>query len=279
MIRNGEMIDFRNSHAEERKGTQHRTARGQNFYVEWIRGGAGSSAFPIKSAYEMMVLLPDVGATIEGAAQTVDVKARSVAIVPAGDFSIRLAGSGTCCVLKSNSGETDGAAVVNDTTYAKADARVAPFGPPYKRTSGHDAIRIFEIDAVQAPKDNPRLKMLQSATMSINWVEYDGPRDRKALSPHSHRDFEQGSLALAGEFRHHLRVEWGSNADLWQDDRHVAASSPSVLIIPPDVIHTSEGVNGGRHLLIDIFSPPRTDFIAKNWIANASEYTAPGTAS
>jgi hypothetical protein len=274
MMRNGEMIDLATCRAEERKGTQHRIARAQNFFVEWIKGTAGSAAFPVRSAYEMMVLLPDVAASIEGFGRTVDVKARSVVIVPAGDASIRLAGAGTCCVLKSNSGESDDA-VVNGATYAKADARVAPFGPAWQRRSNGDAIRVFDIDAVQAPKDNPRLKMLQSATMSINWVEYDGPRDRKALSPHSHKDFEQGSLALAGEFRHHLRVEWGSNADLWQDDLHVAAASPSVLIIPPEIIHTSEGVGGGRHLLIDIFSPPRKDFIARNWIANASDYAAP----
>jgi hypothetical protein len=278
VIRNGELIDFRTCHAEAGKGTRHRIARGQNFYVETIEADAGASAFPIRSAYEMMVLLPDVAAIIEGGGRTVEAGARSVAIVPAAAFSIRLAGAGSCYVLKSSSGEVDGAAVANRATYAKADPRVAPFGPPYARRSDHDAIRIFDIDALQAPKDNPRLKMLQSATMSINWVEYEGPRDRKALSPHSHKDFEQGSLALAGEFRHHLRLEWGSNAELWQDDLHVVASSPSVLIIPPEIIHTSEGVNGGRHLLIDVFSPPRKDFIAKNWVLNASEYLAPGTA-
>lgn len=277
-MRNGELIDFRTCHAEVGRGTRHRIARAQNFYVETIEADAGAPAFPITSAYEMMVLLPDVAASIEGAGGTAEAGVRSVAIVPAGAFAIRLAGAGSCCVLKSNSGEVDGAAVANRATYAKADPRVAAFGPPYARRSGHDAIRIFDIDALQAPKDNPRLKMLQSATMSINWVEYEGPRDRKALSPHSHTDFEQGSLALAGEFHHHLRMAWGSDADLWQDDRHVAASSPSVLIIPPEIIHTSEGVNGGRHLLIDIFSPPRKDFIAKNWILNASEYVAPGAA-
>ena len=276
MIRNGEIIDFQTSQAESRKGTQHRLARGQNFYVEWIEADAGAQAFPIKSDHEMMLLLPDVAASIEGGGRTVEAKVRSVAIVPAGAFAVRLVGQGTCCVLKSNSGEVDGAAVANRATYVTADARVAPFGPAYRRRADGNAVRIFDIDAVQAPKDNPRLKMLQSATMSINWVEYDGPRDRKALSPHSHKDFEQGSLALAGEFRHHLRVEWSKNAGDWQDDRHVAATSPSVLIIPPEVIHTSEGVNGGRHLLIDIFSPPRKDFIAKNWVFNASEYLAPG---
>ena len=52
-------------------------------------------------------------------------------------------------------------------------------------------------------------------------------------------------------------------------------SALGMLIIPPEVIHTSEGVNGGRHLLIDIFSPPRKYFIAKNWVLNASEYVAP----
>jgi hypothetical protein len=275
VMRNGELIDLLTCHAEAGRGTQHRMARAQNFYVETIKAEAGASAFPIRSAYEMMVLLPDVAATIEGSGKAAEARARSVVIVPAGEFAVRLAGAGSCYVLKSNSGEVDGAAVANHATYAKADPRVAPFGPPYARRSAPDAIRVFDIDALQAPKDNPRLKMLQSATMSINWVEYEGPRDRKALSPHSHTDFEQGSLALAGDFHHHLRVAWGSNADLWQDDLHVAASSPSVLIIPPEVIHTSEGVNGGRHLLIDIFSPPRKDFIAKNWVLNASEYAAP----
>lgn len=274
-MRNCEIVDFRTCN-DGRKGATHRVARGQNFYVELIRGNAGSSvAIPIKSAYEMMVLLPDVAAAIQGGTQTVDANPRSIAIIPAGSFSIRLAGSGTCCVLSSDPGEAASAAVVNAAAYTKPDPRVVPFSPPYHRRSGHDVIRIFDIDAVPAPKDRPRLKMLQSATISINWVEYHGPRDRKTLSPHSHKDFEQGSLALAGEFLHHLRTEWGSNAELWQDDLHVSASSPSLLIIPPEIIHTSEGVNDGHHLLIDIFSPPRRDFIAKNWVANAAEYAAP----
>ena len=93
-MRNGEMIDFQTCYAAEGKGTQHRVARGQNFYVEWIEGAAGSAAFPVESAFEMMVLLPDVGATIEGGARSADLKARSVAIVPAGEFWIQLAGAG-----------------------------------------------------------------------------------------------------------------------------------------------------------------------------------------
>jgi hypothetical protein len=111
--------------------------------------------------------------------------------------------------------------------------------------------------------------------MSLNWVDYDGPRDRKSLSPHFHEDFEQASLAAAGNFVHHLRVTWGSDADEWRDDVHMGARSPSILIIPPGLIHTSEGVGPGRHLLIDLFTPPRRDFIARKWMLNSSEYLDP----
>ena len=117
--------------------------------------------------------------------------------------------------------------------------------------------------------------MFQSETLSINWAEYDGPRDRAMLSPHSHDDFEQGSLGLQGDFVHHLRWPWGRNSNLWRDDQHVQLGSPSLMVVPPQVIHTTEGVGPGRHLLIDVFSPPRSDFIAKNWIFNASHYAAP----
>jgi hypothetical protein len=152
---------------------------------------------------------------------------------------------------------------------------VAPVGSAWTRTGDADAIRVFEIDRIDAPADNPRIKMFQSATMSINWVDYQGPRDRTALSPHAHGDIEQASLAAAGDFVHHLRVAWGKNANEWRDDQHLRAGSPSVLVIPPDVIHTTEGVGPGHHLLIDVFAPPRRDFIAKGWVANAGDYVDP----
>jgi hypothetical protein len=56
---------------------------------------------------------------------------------------------------------------------------------------------------------------------------------------------------------------------------HKLAPSPSVLVIPPELIHTTEGVGLGHHLLIDIFAPPRRDFIAKNWVFNATDYRDP----
>jgi hypothetical protein len=45
-----------------------------------------------------------------------------------------------------------------------------------------------------------------------------------------------------------------------------------MTIIPPKLVHTTEGVGPGPHLLIDIFAPPRRDFIAKGQVLNAVDY-------
>lgn len=144
----------------------------------------------------------------------------------------------------------------------------------YTRTKALPAI--YDMDTLQPPADNPRLKMLQTDAMSINWVHYHGPRDRTKLSPHAHADFSQGSLALEGNFIHHLRTPWSKNADEWREDVHLDAASPSLATIPPTVEHTTEGVGAGPHLLIDLFHPARADYIAKGWMLNANDYETIG---
>ena len=249
------------------------SARGQNFLVDWFEASQAASV-NFASDDETMVMLFDTAGTISGGGQSKEVPRRSLSILPAGAYEIKLAGAGRGCILSTNRKDTP-PEPLNTASYQPLDARVAPVGPSWARTGDSRNIQVFEIDKVKAPADNPRLKMFQSATMSINWVDYDGPRDRTALSPHSHRDFEQASLAVSGDFVHHLRVEWGKNANEWREDVHKTAPSPSVLVIPPELIHTTEGVNAGHHLLIDVFAPPRRDFIAKNWVLNAGEYLDP----
>jgi len=256
-------------------GNRHRRLRAQNFIVEWVE--AGTDAFEVESKAEMLLVFPDVGAVIVPAGQGASVQVPnpgSVCVLAAGRSSIRLAAPGTCAVIASNRPDIDPATVLNEAAYAQPDARIKPTGRPFRRKPGAPLVQVFEMAKVPAPADNPRLKMLQTDTLSINWVEYHGVRDRTALSPHSHSDLEQGSLALAGNFIHHLRVNWGKDANLWRDDEHLAAPSPSLAVVPVELVHTTEGVGDGHHLLLDVFSPPREDFIARGWVHNAGDYSA-----
>lgn len=236
------------------------SARGAHFAAEVLP--VGTDPVEISCDDETMVLLLDVGATIDGTAPTCDAPARAVCILPPGQHVVRRAAPGTCVVLR---GDPEPA--------ADRDPRLV-MPVPHRRRDDNGTVRVHAVDNLPLTGASGRLRMLQSSTLSINWVEYDGPRDRSTLSPHSHRDFEQGSLALRGDFVHHLRTPWGPDADRWQDDEHLAASSPSLLVIPAEVEHTSEGVGNGPHLLIDVFSPPRADFIAKGMVANAGDYVA-----
>lgn len=131
---------------------------------------------------------------------------------------------------------------------------------------------VYDMDELQPPADNPRLKMLQTDRMSLNWVHYSGPRDRSSLSPHLHEDFPQAGLALEGEFIHHLRTPWGRDARQWREDVHLHVKSPSIIDIPAGVEHTTEGINEGSHLLIDLFQPARRDYISRRWILNSADY-------
>lgn len=107
----------------------------------------------------------------------------------------------------------------------------------------------------------------------VNWFPVrEGPRDPERLSPHSHEDFEQMSVALVGNYAHHLRVPWTPRMSEWRDDEHVEVGSPSMTLIPPTVVHTTRAVGAGPHTLIDVFAPPREDFLAKGWVLNADEY-------
>jgi len=260
-----------NASAEDGPLTR-RSVRAQNFAIDWFRAEQGAT-LGFASGEQTMVLLFDTSGIIIGGGRNADAPRRSVSVVPAGGYELRLAEAGCGCILSTD--RQDPQPARNAASYQTPDPRVAPVGPAWLRINGADDFRVFEIDKFKAPADNPRLKMLQSATMSINWVDYDGPRDRKALSPHAHADLEQASLAVAGDFVHHLRVAWGRNAEEWRDDEHKLAPAPSVLVIPPELIHTTEGVGPGHHLLIDIFAPPRRDFIAKGWVFNAGEYRDP----
>ena len=85
-------------------------------------------------------------------------------------------------------------------------------------------------------------------------------------------DFEQAFLTLEGDFVHHIRRPWTKRMRDWRPDEHVQVTSPSFTLVPPGNVYTSRGVNHGRHQLIDVFAPPRPDFIEQGWVLNQSDY-------
>jgi len=268
------LLEFPVREASSTDGLLCWTARAQNFAVSWIHAAGAGVSHAVESPDEIMLLVLDAPIRIVSARTKVEAAPRSVCILPAGAWRLEPAPGATCGVIVSLREGAPDPGALNARAYQPRDPRIRPVGTPWTPVEGGDTVRVFAIDNVRAHADKPRLKMLQTATLSINWVEYEGTRDSAALSPHAHADFEQGSFGLAGDFVHHLRVPWGANSNLWRDDRHVRLESPSLMVVPVGIIHTSEGVGSGRHLLIDVFSPPRADFIANGWVANASDYVA-----
>ena len=103
------------------------------------------------------------------------------------------------------------------------------------------------------------------------------PRAVNKMSPHSHSDFEQGSLCLSGTFVHHLRWPWGTDQRLWREDTHEICAGPSLAVIPSLVVHTSQECGTNIIQLVDLFAPPRAVFLAQpGWVLNADEYPESG---
>lgn len=252
-------------------------ACGQNFTVECIRSD-GHSTHKVFSSHETILVVPETAIILEFSEDSIAIPKRTLVIIPKGQYDISFVNEGRIFALTTGRIEVEQSSAfeLDGSEPPSLDPRVTPIGKPFEKAAGRDeGVRVYSVDDIPHPPGNPRLKFLQSATMSINWVEYQGARDRTKLSPHSHENFEQGSLAIAGDFIHHIRTPWGPNADSWRDDQHIEASADSLLVIRPELIHTTEGVGGGHSILVDVFAPPRKDFIAKGWMHNAGDYIDP----
>jgi len=78
-----------------------------------------------------------------------------------------------------------------------------------------------------------------------------------------------------------MRAVFGQSAlvQSWLDveDDHTRIGSPSVAIIPPPSIHTSQSMSSGPNQLIDIFSPPRFDLSDREgWVLARLTTRCPG---
>jgi hypothetical protein len=226
---------------------------------------------------EYVVLLTDdsLRVVVSAGGQDETIDGRALVIVPPGDSSIRIDGGGRVVRLFSSQSGDLAAKSRNADFYAEPDPHVADWSPWPDPPDGH-RIRVYAIDDVE-PAPGRFGRIYRCSTFMINWF-YDspGPRPENQMSPHHHDDFEQLSLQLGGDYVHHIRTPWTPDMTTWREDEHRFCTSPSITVIPPPSVHTSQAVGDTSHFLVDIFAPPRFDFSEKEgWVLNADEYPMP----
>jgi mannose-6-phosphate isomerase-like protein (cupin superfamily) len=162
----------------------------------------------------------------------------------------------------------------NAADYAQPAPDVAPLVP---WPTPADGFKLRNYPLAQHTQEGSNMRLFRSTNLMLNvMTPRMVARDVSKLSPHSHADFEQGSLSLRGTWVHHMRYPWVPDMRAWRGDEHVEVGSPSLTVIPPKVVHTSRNLNDGGAWLLDIFAPPRMDFSSKpGKVANEKDYPLP----
>ncbi|MFT4285020.1 MAG: hypothetical protein QM598_09345 [Protaetiibacter sp.] len=252
-------------------------ARAANLVVSYTDGRAGDVLERPGQVDEYAVLQYSESAPIHVAAgaESADVAEEAFVVVPPGDSRIELRGDGPVIRLFSVRSDDLRDGALNAGAYEEPDARSAPLGE-WPEPVGGFRLRVYPL--AETPIAAGRFgRIFRTTNVMVNFLaEEPAPRDPHKLSPHHHDDFEQVSLAVKGDFVHHIRYPWGPDSAAWREDEHRRIATPSICVIPPPTVHTTQGI-GPHQQLIDIFSPPRVDFSASGWVLNAADYpAAPG---
>lgn len=258
----------------EGQGVRSWITRGANFAIVASEGSAGSS-FSGTAVDEQFVYALEGGVKISAGGQSVELGVEDLAIIPPGPWTIHFAQAGHV-VQQITTDEPLAKHAANAATYAMGAPEVAKSEAWPEPVGGY---RLRRYSTLEAYARGGMVHAFRTRKlMMVPYARFLEPRDETQLSPHSHADFEQGSVALEGQWLHHLRVPWGADRRAWRPDVHLEVGSPSTTIIPAGVIHTSQGIAGEGMRLIDVFAPPRVDFSEKGWVDNAADYPMPGKA-
>lgn len=257
-------------------GTRTWITRAANFVVAVSAVVPGSVLARTANPDESMVLLaPGAGAKVEAGAERAESNGDALFIVPPGASKVTATTAGFVTRIFSKDAADLCARAANAANYTDGAPECAPI-EPWPDPVGGFKLRCYPLERYLEPKNFGRL--FRSKNLMVNAFEpITTPRDPRKLSPHSHADFEQGSLSLSGDLRHHLRMPWTADGTTWRPDEHVDFESPSLLVIPANMIHTTQYTGGAPNWFYDIFSPPRIDFSQNpGWVRNADEYPMPG---
>jgi hypothetical protein len=251
-------------------------ARGQTLIVAYseVQPGAVLERSGQVDEYAVVLAEDGVQVDIEIAEGTVTAADKSVAFVPAGDSKVTVVKGGRILRLFTARSDDLASQCSNAAAYAEPDPNVAPF-EAWPDPVGGRKVRVYSGNV--APEQGRFGRIYRGSTVMVNFGDgREGPRAADNLSPHHHDDFEQYSIALDGDYIHHLRWPWISDSTQWIDDDHEWIAAPSLAVIPPPSTHTSQGVSDGLNRLLDTFCPPRFDFSAKpGWVLNADDYPMP----
>ena len=238
------------------------------------RVSAGATLRRTDNPDESAVLLPEIGALIEAGGARVEAGPETLTIVPPGAGAVTARGDGLVVRVFSARAADLAARAANAAAYAAGAPDVAPLVPWPDPPPGSFKLRHYKL--ADHAKADSNMRIFRCTNLMINVLAKRATaRDVTKLSPHSHADFEQASLAVEGTYVHHLRYPWTPDMTAWRADEHLEIGSPSVTVIPPNVVHTSRNI-GGPGWLIDVFAPPRVDFSTKpGLVCNADEYRCP----
>lgn len=253
-------------------GTRTWITGGRNFVVAYSSVAAGGGLERLGHPDEYVVFLPGVPATVTTAAGEIRAGAAgrdTVVIVPPGDSVVRVPEGGEVWRFFT----AEAADLRPYRLDLDNDAAVAP-PTPFPEPVGGYRVRVYDLAEFNAPG---RGQVLQTRSLMVNVLKaVTERRSVTRLSPHSHDDFQQGSVAVRGVFVHHLRRPWGPNMLTWAADDHEVCAAPSVAVIQPGDVHTTQEVGTGLSQLVDVFCPPRLDFAhTPGKVLNAAEYPPP----
>lgn len=255
--------------------------RGGNLAVCLSRVEPGAVLSRADNPEEYMLIVPPDGAavTVEAGNDVIEAQPDSLTIIPPGPSRIVARTAGLLARVLSKAAEDVMALAINTDAYADGAPELAPVDL-WPEPVGGFRIRHYPLAPFFRPDgDRIQPRCFRSTNMMVNlFGHFHTRRETTGLSPHWHDDFEQASLCFDGTWIHHLRYNWGANLADWVPDDHSELATPSVIVIPANVIHTSRdvGPDGPESSLYDIFCPPRMDFAAKpGFVLNEDDYPLP----